>query len=270
MKKFVVLNKKIGETPLEALNKWRALRPTYKAVPATYAGRLDPMASGKLLILLGEECKKKDAYTGLDKEYEVSVLLDIATDTGDLLGLPMYTGNDTAPSRHDIAQACKNEIGTNSQQYPAYSSKTVRGTPLFMHALRDTLLPNEIPTHMESIYSIKVLDVYRHADNTVQGYITQALRTVPRDSNPKKEAGKDFRQDDIREAWDELFARMPARYFTIIKIRVTAGTGTYMRTLAERIGETLGTSACALSIHRTRIGRRIPFLGVPIWILKSK
>ena len=270
MKRYVVLDKKIGETPLEALGIWRSLHPAYKAVKATYAGRLDPMASGKLLILLGEECKKKHIYTGLDKEYEVSVLLDVSTDTGDVLGLPMYTGSETMPSDRDIEQVCKNEVGARSHQYPAYSSKTVRGTPLFLHALRGTLLQDEIPSHTESIYSIEVLNTYHHTSSTVRGYITQVLRTVPRDTNPKKEVGKDFRQDDIRAAWERLFARMPERNFSIIKIRVTAGTGAYMRTLAERIGEALGTSACALSIHRTRIGRRVSLLGVPFWILGPK
>ncbi len=88
MKRFVVLDKKIGQTPLEALTLWKQAHPKYANMPATYAGRLDPLASGKLLVLLGEECKRKDTYTGLDKEYEVSILLDLATDTGDLLGIP--------------------------------------------------------------------------------------------------------------------------------------------------------------------------------------
>lgn len=266
MKRFVILDKKIGQTPLEALTKWKAEHPRYAEVPATYAGRLDPLASGKLLILLGEECKNKDHYMGLDKEYEVSVLLDITTDTGDVLGLPSYAGADTKPTQQDIEQACSDEVGVRSHQYPAYSSKTVRGVPLFMHTLRGTLEASEVPSHTESIYSIDVLATYRHKGTTVRGYIAQALRTVPRDTNPSKEAGKDFRQDEIREAWEALFARMPERSFSIIKIRVAAGTGAYMRTLAERIGETLGTSACALSIRRTRIGRRISLLGLPIWI----
>jgi tRNA U55 pseudouridine synthase TruB len=40
-----------------------------------------PMASGKLLVLLGEECKHQENYHSLDKEYEFSVLLGIGSDT---------------------------------------------------------------------------------------------------------------------------------------------------------------------------------------------
>lgn len=73
--KVKVIYKNIGETPLEALERFRADHVEYKNEPMTYAGRLDPMASGKLIILIGEECKNKDEYLKLDKEYEVDILL---------------------------------------------------------------------------------------------------------------------------------------------------------------------------------------------------
>ncbi len=84
--KYVVLEKKRGETPLEVLTAWKAAHSELVDVPASYAGRLDPMAEGKLLVLLGEECKKQGEYTKLDKEYEVEVLVGAGTDTGDVLG----------------------------------------------------------------------------------------------------------------------------------------------------------------------------------------
>ena len=45
------------------------------------------MASGKLLILIGDECKNQKKYFGLDKEYEFEVLFGVESDTGDVLGL---------------------------------------------------------------------------------------------------------------------------------------------------------------------------------------
>ena len=89
MKRFIVLEKKV-ETPLMAIQAWKKACPAYADVLASYAGRLDPMASGKLLILLGEECKRQRAYTDLDKAYEIEVLLDVGSDTGDALGVPAY------------------------------------------------------------------------------------------------------------------------------------------------------------------------------------
>src|SRR3989344_5610173 len=62
MKKIILIHKKEGETPLEALEDFRRKNKKYKNVKMTYAGRLDPMASGLLLVLAGEEVKKKEKY----------------------------------------------------------------------------------------------------------------------------------------------------------------------------------------------------------------
>ena len=62
MKKVIVLNKKEGETPLEAMEAFRASNKQYKDFKMTYAGRLDPMASGLLLVLVGDEVKNKEKY----------------------------------------------------------------------------------------------------------------------------------------------------------------------------------------------------------------
>ncbi|MEI7424912.1 MAG: hypothetical protein WCK10_02225, partial [Candidatus Staskawiczbacteria bacterium] len=86
MKKIIILNKKEGETPLFALEKFKKSNPKYLDTPMTYAGRLDPMASGVLIILAGDEIKKKEKYLNLDKEYNFSVLFGFNTDTYDILG----------------------------------------------------------------------------------------------------------------------------------------------------------------------------------------
>ena len=83
---YVILDKSVGQTPLACLEEWRRAAGVAVSVPLTYAGRLDPMASGKLLILIGEECKQKDSYLNLDKVYNFSALLGIESDTHDVLG----------------------------------------------------------------------------------------------------------------------------------------------------------------------------------------
>ena len=86
MKNIIILNKKEGETPLESLENFRSKNSKYFNLPMTYAGRLDPMASGLLLILAGEEVKNKEKYLNLEKEYEFEVLFGFSTDTHDILG----------------------------------------------------------------------------------------------------------------------------------------------------------------------------------------
>lgn len=90
---YVLLHKAVGQTPLEVLELWRQTKPELKNTPLAYAGRLDPMAEGVLLVLIGDECKKQTEYHHLDKEYEFEVLFGLASDSGDVLGLINENGD---------------------------------------------------------------------------------------------------------------------------------------------------------------------------------
>ncbi|MES2931258.1 MAG: hypothetical protein V4682_00985 [Patescibacteria group bacterium] len=263
---FVMLDKELGQTPLQAIDAWRLEHPAHKDIPATYAGRLDPMATGKLLVLLGEECKNQEAYRGLDKEYDIEVLLDFSTDTGDVLGMPAYARTATLPSDTDITRAVRAQVGVKEVPYPAFSSKTVDGKPLFLYALEGTLDSISLPTHEEKIYSIKKLGIRTVETAGLQREIARILSHAPRTNEPSKELGADFRQDEIAAAWHESLSTIGDRTFVVLTLTVTCASGTYMRSLAERIGASIGTNATALSIHRTRIGRyaALPY-GLGLW-----
>ena len=134
LKKIILINKKEGETPLEALEKFRSKNKKYTDLKMTYAGRLDPLVSGLLLILAGEETKQKEKYLGLSKEYKFSVLFGFATDTYDILGKVakraegvMRQDLTTKELEKKIKHNLKFFTGKFQQKYPMYSSKTVAG-----------------------------------------------------------------------------------------------------------------------------------------------
>lgn len=267
--RYVVLEKRIGQTPLETMQAWKAAHPEFVDVPATYAGRLDPMASGKLLVLLDDECAKREQYTGLDKEYEIEVVLDLSTDTGDALGMPSASAREKHPTLPALQSALASLIGVHVVPYPAFSSKTVNGKPLFQYALEGTLVAISIPEHEETVYRAKIRGMCIMTAAGLRDEVRSILQVVPRSDEPSKTLGADFRQDDIRAAWDALFDSMPSeRSFTVVSLRVTCTSGTYMRTLAARLGNALGTSGFALSIHRTKIGRYVPFGPFGWWVKK--
>ena len=137
MKKVILLNKKEGETPLEALEIFRIKNNKYKDIKMTYAGRLDPMASGLLLILAGEETKNKEKYLVLDKEYDFEVLFGFSTDTFDVLGKVLFN-YELSITNYELKNRIKSKLqdflGEQVQKYPIYSSKTVAGKPLFTYA----------------------------------------------------------------------------------------------------------------------------------------
>src|SRR5690242_6674833 len=81
------LYKTLGETPLECIQRFKKENPEFEKVNMTYAGRLDPMAEGLLLVLSGELVKEKEKYLDLPKTYIVEVLWGVETDTLDILGI---------------------------------------------------------------------------------------------------------------------------------------------------------------------------------------
>ena len=130
-----------------------------------------------------------------------------------------------------------------SQEYPAYSSKTIGGTQL--HELsRKNELPDEMPTKEVEIYSITEIK-----KSEVQG--KDLLATICKKIDCVK---GDFRQNEIKRQWTTILANKNI-WFKVLKIRVFCSSGTYMRSLASRLGKNAGTGAFALSIHRTKVGQ---------------
>ncbi|MEX0931891.1 MAG: hypothetical protein WDZ88_04030 [Candidatus Paceibacterota bacterium] len=235
--------KRYGETPKEALERFRAKQQIDGKVPLSYAGRLDPLAEGVLLILVGEANKERDTYVALPKTYEYEIVFGIRTDTHDVLGMPTV-GTLESVTEKDIVQFLEKSIGTHPQTYPAFSSKPYKGKPLFMHAKEGTVSYDELPTH----------------DITVFSHTLTALDTIGGDEIIK--AGKhacsivsgDFRQNEISLAWDNLSSVIAHKTFYRASVCVTCGSGTYVRGFARDIGDALGVGAIAFRITRSTLG----------------
>lgn len=246
MSNTLLLNKPLGMTPLDLIQTYVKAHPEYEGVKLGYAGRLDPMAEGLVLILVGEENKQREKYLGLDKEYEVEVLFGVATDTYDVLGLI------TADSEYEsgfvegkISELIQNLQGTYQQAYPPYSSKTVQGKPLYYWAREGKLPAIEIPTASRTVHSIVHLG-NRHIDKVdLMGDVLKKIVTV--------QTG-DFRKPAIIDSWESYQRKAIQNPLLIASFRITASSGTYMRAIAHDMGRHIGLPALAFSIKRTRIG----------------
>jgi len=243
--KPILIYKNIGETPLQAVEKLRIKYPEYSNLPMTYAGRLDPLVEGLLLVFIGDDCKKKDEYLGLSKEYEVEILFGFETDTYDLLGI---VKKETNEQKYIIPVSFNkffsNFIGDISQEYPSYSSKTVNGKPLWQWAREGRLNEIEFPKHIVKIESINIVEEKIISKNDLGKYIEKVIPMVK----------GDFRQDEIIEKWREALTSSPYTEFNTMKIKVSCGSGAYMRVLAHDIGKVLDISSLAYHIKRTKIG----------------
>lgn len=246
IKKVVVVDKREGETPLSALERFRAKNKGYKDLPMTYAGRLDPMASGVLVLLVGEKTKEKDKYLALDKEYEFEVLFGFATDTYDILGKVQHYDIINNVIMSELAERVKNNLkyftGKFVQKYPMYSSKTVAGKPLFAYARSGQEV--EAPEREVYVKSLKIVKI-RKMNNK------QLLKNI--ETRINKVSG-DFRQKEILKIWQKKL-NSGHSVSTIASFKIKCSSGTYVRSIANALGEKLKIPALAFSIKRTRVGR---------------
>jgi tRNA pseudouridine55 synthase len=229
MQKVINTYKNLGETPLECLERVRIEYGIASDVPMTYAGRLDPLAEGELIILVGDECRNKEKYLGFDKEYEVDVLFGISTDTHDVLG--MIDGVKSG----QIGEIDLNKyIRKFVQEYPRYSSRII--------AMKE--VPEEMPTKEVEIYSIEDLGKREMTGAEVLEQVKKNIALVK----------GDFRQKEIVGKWEEVISgELTMAKFSILKIRVKCSSGTYMRSLAKRMGEDEGVGAVAMGIRRVNV-----------------
>jgi len=237
--------KKAGETPLDCIDNIKKERPELGLLPMTYAGRLDPLAEGVLLLLVGEECKKKDEYLNLPKEYEVDILFGFTTDTYDVLGKITASGEKIESDVvTQIQRALPEFIGKIKQKYPPYSSRPVNGKPLFLWAREGKLDEIEIPEHNIQIDNIEIISSYEISGDDLLEDIKEKINKVK----------GDFRQIEILNIWEKELINKKEEKYPVIKLRISCGSGAYMRSIANDIGEKLGTGALAFKIVRTKVG----------------
>lgn len=231
-----IVYKKISETPLQCVQR---LFDTTKNI-YTYAGRLDPMAEGLLLILKNEECKQAKQYHNLTKTYEYSFITGISTDTYDCLGTITDTRDPEKPLTKKIQQVINMLIDTQTFPYPPYSSKTVNGTPLFQYARANTLHTIPIPTGTVHIAEHKLTNTHTITTDTLKKEIVPAIKNIT----------GDFRQKEVLQQWQTL-PNQPLQQYSAT---ITASGGTYIRAIVHEIGKRINCPTTTTHIKRTKIG----------------
>jgi tRNA pseudouridine55 synthase len=147
------------------MERFRDTHPEYRGVKMTYAGRLDPIASGLLIVLTGDKVHEKESYLGLPKTYECIALLGVKTDTYDVLGIPVgdplleEERVDSAAGR--VRLVLEGFVGTFQQTYPPYSSKTVDGKQLHQIARSGDIATVELPSRTVTVYEVGGVTVRR-------------------------------------------------------------------------------------------------------------
>ena len=130
----------------------RQVRPAVRKVG--HAGTLDPFATGLLVVLVGRATKLARFFVSLPKQYECTLRFGVRSDTGDLTGDLLETGESA--TREAVEAALPDFLGAVVQQVPMTSAVKVDGERLYKKAHRGEVV--ETPVKEVQIDAIDILE----------------------------------------------------------------------------------------------------------------
>jgi tRNA pseudouridine55 synthase len=200
----------------------------------TYAGRLDPLATGLLIILTGDDVHKKESFTNLAKTYEIEICFGLKTDTGDLLGVIEQSNFEQYIDSKQIVREIEQ---TKQWSYPKFSARTVDGKQLHQLARLGNI--SEPPVRLMS---------YEFENHNLGSIDSNQIYHLHKKSLMVK---GDFRQKEIQESWAAIL--LP-KNIPCMEATINVTSGTYIRSIPDILKEKIGITCVITKIHRTKIG----------------
>lgn len=150
---FLIIDKPSGMTSRRAVDLVaRLVRPAKTG----HAGTLDPLASGVLVVAIGQATRLIEFVQAMPKRYTATFLLGRTSTTEDIEGEVAELDNAPVPSRRQIEQASAGMIGEILQRPPAYSALKVAGRRAYKLARAGQEV--ELAARPVQIHAIEVLD----------------------------------------------------------------------------------------------------------------
>ncbi len=182
-----------------------------------HTGTLDPFATGVLIVLVRRATRLAQFLSGAEKEYYAVVRFGYSTETGDLTGKPT------------------SEISEGSARISSINWSDLE-IEAALQSLRGEI--DQIPPMYSAKKSNgrKLYELARRGETVDR----QAVRVKIREFEALRYGGR-FLKDNEDGTVD-------------LGVRVVCSAGTYIRTLAEALGERLGIGAHLAELRRTRAG----------------
>ena len=197
MEGIIVVDKPSGMTSHDVVSR---VRRCLNMKRVGHAGTLDPLATGVLIILVGNATKLFDKFVGFDKAYLATMLLGRKTRSADIQGETLEERPFAGIGQEDVEKAFTRFTGDIEQIPPMVSAVKYKGERLYKIARKGVTVERE-PRKIR-IDVLKVIEF----------------------SSP------------------------------LVKFCLDCSKGTYVRQVAEDVGEVLGCGACITEIRRTKVG----------------
>lgn len=149
---FLLVNKPEGITSFDVVARARRLLGERSI---GHLGTLDPLATGLLVLAVGEGTKLVEYFNGLDKVYEAQFTLGQTSTTYDREGVVTQVEGAVFPLREAVEEALHGFVGVIQQVPPAYSAIKIKGERAYVRARRGETV--EIPAREVMVHSISIL-----------------------------------------------------------------------------------------------------------------
>ena len=228
---IIEYNKNIGETMTQVINRFRFEYNIDSNIKVAFAGRLDPLAQGSIILLTDNDIYKKDNYCKRNKIYECMIVEGITTDTFDIMGLIQKTNLEFNNMYKDTNNLDIKMI------YPPYSSSTVididnkKRQSWYCMKNNIQIKTDMLPTKDIHLYYAKKLEEYTITNNDLYNIIENRINRVSKET---------FRQKEILEEWSKIILEK----ITISKWLFKVSSGGYIRYFANEM------KGCAYDINR--------------------
>ncbi|MFN0175289.1 MAG: tRNA pseudouridine(55) synthase TruB [Saprospiraceae bacterium] len=226
-----LIDKPFAWTSFGVVNKVRYLlaRQTgNKKIKVGHAGTLDPLATGLLILCVGDYTKRIEEFQSMPKTYTGTFTFGATTPSFDLEKAP-DTFFPTAHLTKEILETVRQQfIGDILQVPPIFSAVKVEGRRLYKNARTGQEV--EMPHRPVRIDSFELLGDLHPVTTGLESPVIASKKGSPIMLHPDYPVGMQ------------------------IDFQVVCSKGTYIRSLANDFGLAVGSGAYLSSLRRTAIG----------------
>ena len=257
---IVPVNKPYRWTSADVIRKLKFTAARHfrkKNLKVGHAGTLDPLATGVLLVCIGNATKKAEELQSHDNEYSAGITFGATTPSYDLekeIDRMYPYGHVTEEA---VRKALPDFLGEQEQIAPLFSAKSVDGVRAYEMA-RKLYRERHAAAGMHGINP--AAGTAAAMDTAAEGLIRASRINIsdisliefrPEGKPPAAEAAdaSEDRRNLRINVTDNSSLHLPEAL-----VRLTCSKGTYIRAFARDLGEALGTGAHLSSLIRSRSG----------------
>lgn len=228
---ILLIDKPLAWTSFGVVNKIRYLlarKTGNKKIKVGHAGTLDPLATGLLILCVGEYTKRIEEFQAMPKTYTGTITLGATTPSFDLEKAPDTFFPTDHLSKAVLENAKQQFLGDILQVPPIFSAVKVDGRRLYKNARTGQEV--EMPHRPVRVDSFELLGGLRPVVPGLETSVIASKKGSPIMLHPDYPGGLQ------------------------IDFKVVCSKGTYIRSLANDLGQAAGSGAYLSGLRRTETG----------------